>query len=256
MSLTMFRSLTLVIAGSALSLTGPFTGITHTPASAATQTGQPTQTIAALTPKTVLPYTETGTPLSAALTILASSAAPIPVTTAAAAPGEDAVSQGKVLNMSSGLATEDIIVDVAVDILEVPAALAYSDDSMTFVGKQPSLYTGEYFDKRFEQFRLCVGTRETNHRMNAIGGYRDRFEGAYQFSPALAVGATWMMMPEAREVGLAKNVTALRDVPMHRWPRYFQDWAFYRVFNFGEGSFHWDGGNWFCNPAPNAESGW
>lgn len=140
--------------------------------------------------------------------------------------------------------------------LDVPAAIAYSPASMDLTGRMPSLYTGEYFDPSREQYRLCVSKRESTHTGSVRGGGGDRYTGFYQFSPELARGATWMMMDEARKVGLGDDVEALRDVAMNKWPRYFQDWAFWRVLNHGDGARHWAGGRWYCNSAPGAESGW
>lgn len=142
------------------------------------------------------------------------------------------------------------------DDLAVPVAVAFSDESKDLTGRKPSLYRGKYFDPRFEQYRLCVSKRESEHTGSVRGGGGNRYTGFYQFSPELARGATWMMMAEAKDAGLADDVERLRDKPMNTWPRYFQDWAFWRVFNHGDGAQHWAGGRWSCNPAPNAEQGW
>ena len=120
-------------------------------------------------------------------------------------------------------------------------------------GIEPSLYRGRYFDRRVEAARRCIIERESEGFYNVRS--RSGYYGAYQMSPELADGATWMMLPEARaRMGAerAKSLMAeLRRMPPHTWPRYWQDAAFFTVYNWegtGSGAAHWAGGRWHCAP--------
>lgn len=139
--------------------------------------------------------------------------------------------------------------------LSQPKAKAYSSDSLDLTGKKDSLYTGKYYDKSREQYRLCIAKRESTFTGSVRGGGGNRYAGFYQFSPELARGAAWMMLPEAKKVGLGNEVKKLIRTPMNKWSRYYQDWAFWRVLNHGEGSHHWAGGRYHCNSTPWAEKG-
>lgn len=123
-------------------------------------------------------------------------------------------------------------------------------------GYRLSTYTGKYYDRSREQYRLCVIQRESGGNYDEPSG---PWRGAYQFSDSLAAGALRSMRPEIIErYGNAgrQAVDALEGTFIHTWPRFFQDAAFWTTFNMGAGAGHWAGGNWYCNPARNAESGW
>lgn len=127
------------------------------------------------------------------------------------------------------------------------------------VGYRPSTYRGKYFDPRFEQYRLCVVQRESGGRYSESSGSHI---GAYQFSYSLAASARRALRVEMGDVfgraGL-DAVDALAGTAMSSWPRYFQDAAFWTIFNRGAGWSHWSsrwGANWNCDHRPNAESGW
>ena len=113
--------------------------------------------------------------------------------------------------------------------------------------------SSSYFDRRVEAARRCIIERESEGFYNVRS--RSGYYGAYQMSPQLADGATWMMLPEARaRMGAerAKSLMAeLRRMPPHTWPRYWQDAAFFTVYNWegtGSGAAHWAGGRWHCAP--------
>jgi hypothetical protein len=56
----------------------------------------------------------------------------------------------------------------------------------------------------------------------------------------------WMLLPEHRKHGLADQVKALRDKPIHHWNRYWQDAAFWTVIRAKPDNWlHWRGGS--CN---------
>lgn len=119
-------------------------------------------------------------------------------------------------------------------------------------GIEPSRYTGAFFRPELEERRRCIVKRESEGRYDVVssgGGYF----GAYQMSPELGRGATWMMLPEHKELlgeDRAKALLAdLRERPVHEWPRYWQDAAFSTVHNWegtGSGASHWRGGRWSC----------
>ena len=128
----------------------------------------------------------------------------------------------------------------------------HSSRTRDIQGYEPSLYRGMYFKKSVENRRKCIVIRESNGRYNAINPTR-KYRGAYQVSPELARGATWMMLKEHRALmgdERAKQVLEkLRRTPMNAWPRYWQDAAFSTIHNWertGAGASHWAGGRWHC----------
>lgn len=126
-------------------------------------------------------------------------------------------------------------------------------------GYRHSTYTGKYFAPNREQYRVCVVQRESGGNYDEPTG---SFTGAYQMTYSLSQGAISTMLPEIRSTYGSEGVEALeslRGVPIHRWPRFWQDAAFWTIFNFGAGWRHWSaewGANWNCNHSPGAESGW
>jgi hypothetical protein len=123
-------------------------------------------------------------------------------------------------------------------------------------GYRLSTYTGKYYDKAREQYRLCVIQRESGGNYAEPSG---PWRGAYQFNDGLAASALRAMRDEiVEEYGPAgkRALDALEGTYIHTWPRFFQDAAFWTTFNRGAGASHWAGGSWFCDPARNAESGW
>jgi hypothetical protein len=141
------------------------------------------------------------------------------------------------------------------DIVQKRAMLTFtmaSPITKKMRGILPSLYQGEFFEPSLEERRKCIVERESSGHYDAVSPGRGYF-GAYQMSPELGVGATWMMLKEHRELlgpDVAKEVLAqLREKPVHTWPRYWQDAAFSTVHNWegkGSGAPHWAGGRWRC----------
>lgn len=126
-----------------------------------------------------------------------------------------------------------------------PQHPAYSPRATDLMGIESSLYRGKHYNPhRWEQFRLCVIHRESrgNYRAaNKVSSAR----GAYQFlDRAWRDGLVWMLLPEHRPLGLAEEVKALRNKPIHHWNRYWQDAAFWTVINAKPDSWrHWQGGS-------------
>lgn len=119
-------------------------------------------------------------------------------------------------------------------------------------GYEPSLYRGKYYRASVEQRRKCIVIRESEGRYNAINPTR-KYRGAYQVSPELARGVTWMMLKEHKtllgEERAKRILEKLRKSPMNTWPRYWQDAAFSTIHNWehtSAGAAHWAGGRWHC----------
>lgn len=118
-------------------------------------------------------------------------------------------------------------------------------------GVETSLYRGRYFKTSVETKRRCIAKRESEGQYDVVS--RNGYYGAYQMSPALAVGATWMMLPEHKkllgDVVATRVLDNLRHTPLSKWTRYWQDAAFSTIFNWkstGSGASHWGGGRWYC----------
>ena len=118
-------------------------------------------------------------------------------------------------------------------------------------GVEASMYRGRYFRASVEPKRRCIAERESEGHYDVVS--RSGYHGAYQMSPQLARGATWMMMREHRVLlgaeAATKVLTKLRSTPLSRWPRYWQDAAFSTIYNWqgtGSGAAHWRGGRWHC----------
>lgn len=114
-------------------------------------------------------------------------------------------------------------------------------------GIEKSLYRGRYFRPSVERERRCIMQRESGGRYWAVSP-TGKYRGAYQVSPDLARGVTWMMLPEHKKImgprAAREALAKLRKKPMNTWPRYWQDAAFHTVMNWegtGSGASHWAG---------------
>ena len=114
-------------------------------------------------------------------------------------------------------------------------------------GVEPSMYRGRFYRPTVEVKRRCIAQRESEGHYDVVS--HNGYYGAYQMSPALARGATWMMLPEHKALLgdlLARRLMwKLRHIPLNTWPRYWQDAAFSTIFNHeyrGSGAAHWAGG--------------
>ncbi len=120
-----------------------------------------------------------------------------------------------------------------------------SPESRDLIGYEVSLYQGKWYMPNREKMRKCLSKIESHHHYKA-GGY---YQGAYQFSRSLAQGVTWMMQPEVKkEMGDAgvDLIQELRKMPMNKWNRYWQDRAFWTIWNEGKGKNHWGAGRGRC----------
>lgn len=184
------------------------------------------------------------------------------------------------------LATTAVITGLALVVPAIPATAAFAspteeappnerapktppeqDDALPWTteagrdmnGYRPSTYTGTYYLENREQYRLCVLQRESGGNYDESSGSHI---GAYQFSYSLASQALTQMRPEIADtygrVGL-RALDSLAKKPMYTWPRFWQDAAFWTIFDKGRGWSHWSsqwGANWDCDHRPNAEEGW
>ena len=131
--------------------------------------------------------------------------------------------------------------------LELSHALG-SKDSQDMRGFEESLYQGKWYMPNKEDRRRCIMDREANNNYRAVsrgGTYR----GAYQMNRGLAVATAKRMEKEVRkELGAEAAAVArqLRKIPTQQWNRYWQDRAFWTIWQNGKGAFHWRGGAWHC----------
>ena len=178
-----------------------------------------------------------------ALVLPATAAVPAPVAVAVpAAPGDDAPPNERLPKFPQ-----------PPDLGDAPWTTPAGRDMK---GYRLSTYTGKYYDKGREQYRICVIQRESGGNYDEPSG---PWRGAYQFNDGLAAAALRTMRAEMTEVyGDAgrRAIDELEGTLIYTWPRFFQDMAFWTTFNKGAGAGHWAGGSWYCNPARNAESGW
>ena len=119
-------------------------------------------------------------------------------------------------------------------------------------GVQPSLYRGKYYRPSLERVRQCIVSRESSGHYFSVS-HSGTYRGAYQMSPALARGATWMMFPEFKKILGEKAAEVamlrLRTTSMHKWTRFWQDAAFSTVYNWehaNSGASHWRATNRGC----------
>ena len=134
----------------------------------------------------------------------------------------------------------------------VPIAVVADRSDPVQTGVQDSYYQGEFYRKSQEPIRKCIGQREGRFQYWGTGN-NGFYEGTYQVTDALAVGAGWMMRKELREmwgVTVGNEISrALRETPAHKWHRFYQDMMFFTVANWrgdGVGLTHWKGGRYGC----------
>lgn len=129
--------------------------------------------------------------------------------------------------------------------LVLAAALNVPSDGMNYMerlaestkGFATSLYQGKWFHNKWEDERKCIMHRESRFNYKAANKSSSA-RGAYQFLDSQwRVSLTHMLMPEHKD--RKQEVKELRTKPIHKWPRYWQDAAFYTAWRNGEGKHHW-----------------
>jgi len=126
--------------------------------------------------------------------------------------------------------------------------LATGPDLPAVVDKGPkpwngsSLHRGVLYHPRHEKIRRCIRNRESSNEYRAVSR-SGKYRGAYQFSPELKRGAGWMIQKQLRKTHPRKEAIRigreLRSTPMNQWAIYWQDRAFWTIWNKGEGRHHW-----------------
>ena len=110
-------------------------------------------------------------------------------------------------------------------------------------GYAQSLYQGKWYHKKWEDERKCIMKRESHYNYKAANKSSSA-RGAYQFLDSQwRESLTHMLMPEHKN--RRDEVLELREKPIHKWSRYWQDAAFFVAWRHGEGRHHWhySGGN-------------
>lgn len=123
---------------------------------------------------------------------------------------------------------------------------------MNGVHLRESSYRGIYYRESQEDYRKCTIRRESNG--NAWSRSKSRkYQGAFQMSKDLWIGATYMMTPELKkEFGprIGRVIAReLRSLPASKAATRWQEQAFYTVLNWEHdwsGKKHWAGGRWQC----------
>lgn len=121
--------------------------------------------------------------------------------------------------------------------LMVPAGTAHAD-----AGTVPgSKYRGYYFMVApAEDARRCIVWRESRNTLDAVS--RGNHQGLYQMTDALADGAVWHMRFDPVDPITRSQRVRLQSMPVTKWSRYWQDRAFYSIWNYagpGSGRDHW-----------------
>jgi muramidase (phage lysozyme) len=119
--------------------------------------------------------------------------------------------------------------------------MSQSKDAKDMMGYEESLYKGQWYDSRWESTRKCIMHRESRFNYRSANKTSSA-RGAYQFLDNFwRDGLVWMMLKESKESndGLSKDIKKLRDKPIHKWNRYYQDRAFFTAWRHGAGKKHW-----------------
>ena len=106
-----------------------------------------------------------------------------------------------------------------------------------------SFYQGPEYKEKWNKCRLHIRQRESRNVYGALN-HSGKYKGAYQMSPEFSVGAGWRIQKSMREQGAPKKQAFkigedLRTTPAHRWHPFYQDWAFWSIFDNGKGQSHW-----------------
>lgn len=108
----------------------------------------------------------------------------------------------------------------------------------------PSVYRGKWYSGAAETARRCIIWRESHGNYGARNA--SGHAGAYQFNDrAWRVSLTYMLIREHRTK--RAEILALRAMPINRWPRYWQDAAFFTAWRDGHGAKHWHLNGSRCN---------
>ena len=149
-----------------------------------------------------------------------------------------------------GMMLSSILLAAALTITPVHGeqVRAYSVEAKDTVGFEASLYRGKWFTPKARHARACIMHRESRNDYTARNTTSSA-AGAYQFLDSKwRDSLVWMMLEESNETndGLTDEIKALRKMNIAKWSRYFQDRAFYTVWQYGKGKDHWYHGGIKC----------
>jgi hypothetical protein len=133
-------------------------------------------------------------------------------------------------------ATEKVVVKASAEY-----RAANSPKAKDRMGYMPSLYKGKWYDKRYEDSRKCIMSRESHFNYRAANRSSSA-RGAYQFlENSWHRPLVYMMLKESKQTndGLRKDIKELFNKPIAQWSRYFQDRAFFTAWQHGKGKHHW-----------------
>ena len=122
-------------------------------------------------------------------------------------------------------------------------------------GVRASAYRGKYYRGGLgEQFRRCVLERESHGHYGSRNS-SSTAQGGYQFlASQWQESLPYMLRPELIEIHgerLGRRVfRALMETPIYKWPRFYQDAAFFTVLHYDypfSGASHWSLAGSRCN---------
>ena len=150
--------------------------------------------------------------------------------------------------MAAAVMIAALLAPTAMPVTPPPVSVSVNDPDQK--GVRASAYTGKYYRASQENYRKCVGQRESHMNFSGTGNW-GFYEGAYQMTDDLFRGAAYMLSRENKATYLNWKVirAELLDTPGHKWGRFWQDAAFYTVLNWrgeGVGASHWAGGRYGC----------
>ena len=121
-------------------------------------------------------------------------------------------------------------------LLATAIAVSPVQVSTQAIGYAESSYQGKWYHQKWEKVRKCIMYHESRYNYKAANKTSSA-RGAYQFlDRSWRDGLVWMMLDEG---GNVKEIKHLRDIPINKWNRYYQDRAFFTAWQHGDGKKHW-----------------
>lgn len=121
-------------------------------------------------------------------------------------------------------------------LLATAIAVSPIQVSTQAIGYAESSYQGKWYHHKWEKVRKCIMYHESRYNYKAANKTSSA-RGAYQFlDRSWRDGLVWMMLDEG---GNVKEIKHLRDIPINKWNRYYQDRAFFTAWQHGDGKKHW-----------------
>jgi len=106
------------------------------------------------------------------------------------------------------------------------------------IGYEVSAYQGKWYSAKWEPVRKCIMQRESRHNYRAKNRSSSA-SGAYQFLDSQwRDSLVWILRRDTAKPHRYK-LEKLREIPINKWPRYYQDQAFWTVWRKGAGRHHW-----------------